>query len=85
MIGEKRQAIKYSHLISNGEKLQSGPDDTDLLFNNTGDKELGFRRKKEESLLQPSTSLGAWNSDHTEKEVVDLSGVGKWRRYCLKQ
>lgn len=79
---EIEEDVKYSPLIQSGEKLAQEQGNADLLFHNTGDKQQQFRMG---SVLQQSTRLGAWDSDHTEKRVVDLSGVGKWRRYCLKQ
>ena len=47
--------------------------------------EIRNRDSEQGACLQQSIRVGAWDSDHTEKGFVDLSGVGKWRRCCLKQ
>lgn len=47
--------------------------------------EIRNRDPERSGYLQPSMRLGARDVDHTGKGVADLSGVGKWRSYCLKQ
>lgn len=78
MISQKVQNILI--FISHTEKLQYKQGDADLLFSN-GDKEHGLQKRSVSAVKYKAGGSGLTS----DKGLVDLSGVGKWRRYCLKQ
>lgn len=60
--------------------LSSIQGDADLLFSNEDKK----HRLQERNVFAVKYKAGG-SGLTSDKGLVDLSGMGKWRRYCLKQ